>query len=146
MGTLLNLGPESRVLDVVSGAGTSALFLAERFGCEVVGVDYSAQNFERANELAVNKTLTSRVHFEPGDAQRLDFPDASFDAVVCECAFCTFPDKSSAARELARILRPGRRVGISDLMRAAVLPNELGSLDRLHRSSSLERRKNRQAP
>ena len=128
LGILLGLTPQSRVLDVASGQGTSAFFLTERFGCEVVGVDYSAQNVERANELAVNKNLASRAHFELGDAERLDFPDVSFDAVVCECAFCTFPDKSTAAREFARVLRRGGRVGISDLTRAAVLPNELGSL------------------
>lgn len=128
LGTLLGLTPQSRVLDVASGQGTSAFFLAERFGCEVVGVDYSAQNVERANGLAVGKNLASRVHFELGDAERLQFPDASFDAVFCECAFCTFPDKSSAAREFARVLRPDGLVGISDLTRAAVLPKELETL------------------
>lgn len=128
LGTLVNLTRESRVLDVASGPGTSALFLAERFGCEVVGVDYSPQNVERANELAANKNLGSRVHFELGDAERLQFPDASFDAVICECAFCTFPDKSSAASEFARVLRPDGHVGISDVTRAAVLPKELETL------------------
>jgi arsenite methyltransferase len=128
LGTLVGLTPQRRVLDVASGPGTSAFFLAERFGCEVVGVDYSAQNVQRANDLAANKNLGSRVHFELGDAERLQFPDASFDAVICECAFCTFPDKSSAAREFARVLRPDGQVGISDLTRAAVLPKELETL------------------
>jgi arsenite methyltransferase len=128
LGTLVNLTRESRALDVASGPGTSALFLAERFGCEVVGVDYSAQNVERANELAATKNLSSRVHFELGDAERLRFPDASFDAVICECAFCTLPDKSSAAREFARVLRQDGHVGISDLTPVAVLPEELNTL------------------
>jgi arsenite methyltransferase len=47
---------------------------------------------------------------------------------VCECAFCTFPDKAAAAHELARVLRPGGRVGISDLTRGAALPKELDTL------------------
>lgn len=128
LGTLMNLTHESCVLDVASGAGTSALFLAERFGCQLIGVDYSEQNVERSNELAANKSLASRVHFELGDAEHLQFPDASFDAVICECAFCTFPDKSSAAREFARVLRPEGHVGISDLTRGAVLPKELEGL------------------
>ncbi|MGH9738896.1 MAG: class I SAM-dependent methyltransferase [Candidatus Acidiferrales bacterium] len=128
LGTLLSLKRHACVLDVASGTGTSGLFLAGRFGCEVVGVDYSGQNMERANELAANRGLASRVHFEMGDAERLQFPDASFDAVVCECAFCTFPDKATAAREFARILRPGGRVGISDLTRGSVLPKELEGL------------------
>jgi arsenite methyltransferase len=128
LGGLLGLTPEMRVLDVASGAGTSAFLLAERFGCQIVGIDYGPKNVDRANELATNENLGSHVHFEIGDAERLDFPDASFDAVVCECAFCTFPDKFAAAHEFARVLRPGGRVGISDLTRTTVLPKELEDL------------------
>ncbi len=105
LGSLLDLTPESQVLDVASGNGTSAFFLAERFGCHVVGIDYGAQNIAQANSLAAVKGLASRVHFGRGDAERLPFQDASFDAVLCECAFCTFPDKSAAAQEL-RARRP----------------------------------------
>jgi SAM-dependent methyltransferase len=48
--------------------------------------------------------------------------------VVCECAFCTFPDKAQAAAEFARVLRPDGRVGLSDLTRSGELPPELESL------------------
>jgi arsenite methyltransferase len=68
------------------------------------------------------------VSFRQGDAERLPLKDASFDAIICECAFCTFPDKPTAAREFARILRPSGRVGLSDLTRGPVLPNELDGL------------------
>jgi arsenite methyltransferase len=128
LGSLLGLTPEKRVLDVASGKGTSALFLAERFGCQVVGLDYGGQNVANANEFAGTKSLADRVHFECGDAERLPFLDASFDAVLCECAFCTFPNKIGAAREFARVLRPGGRVGLSDLTRGPVLPKELDSI------------------
>jgi ubiquinone/menaquinone biosynthesis C-methylase UbiE len=128
LGSLLQLTPESQILDVASGNGTSAFFLAERFGCHVVGIDYGSQNIAQANELAAVKGLASRVHFDRGDAERLPFPDASFDAVLCECAFCTFPDKSTAAREFARVLRPQGQVGLSDLTRVPALPKELDSL------------------
>jgi arsenite methyltransferase len=128
LGTLVGLTPEARVLDVASGPGTSAFFLAERFGCEVVGVDYSAQSVERANELSASRGTSSRVRFERGDAEKLPFGDEAFDAIVCECAFCTFPDKFAAAREFARVLRQGGHAGISDLTRAAVLPKELETL------------------
>jgi len=128
LGVLLKLTPDACVLDVASGTGSSAFFLAERFGCHVVGVDYSSQNVVEANELAASKGLASRLQFERGDAERLDFPDASFDAALCECAFCTFPDKSAAAREFARVLRPGGNVGLSDLTRSAALPQELDGL------------------
>jgi ubiquinone/menaquinone biosynthesis C-methylase UbiE len=128
LGELLRLTPESRVLDVASGTGTSAFFLAERFGCHVVGIDYSSQNIAQANELAKTKGLAFCIRFERGDAERLPYPTAAFDAVLCECAFCTFPDKFAAAREFARVLRPKGQVGLSDLTRGPLLPKELDSL------------------
>jgi arsenite methyltransferase len=69
--------------------------------------------------------LSHLVHFEQGDAEQLPFDANSFDAVICECAFCTFPDKPTAATEFARVLRPGGRVGLSDLTRSGPLPAEL---------------------
>jgi len=128
IGQILQLTPRSHVLDAASGIGTSAIFLAEHFGCEVLGIDYSAQNVERATVQAEAKGLSERARFERADAESLPVPDASFDAVICECAFCTFPDKSAAASEFARVLRPGGRIGLSDLTRGAVLPKELDGL------------------
>jgi len=128
LGTLLRLNVQSRVLDIASGKGTSALFLAERFGCQVIGIDYGEQNVEQANARAAQKGLDARASFQVGDAERLPFADSSFDAIICECAFCTFPDKSAAATEFARVLRPGGFVGISDLTRGHVLPPELDGL------------------
>ena len=128
LGELLGLGAQSRVLDIASGTGTSALFLAERFGCEVVGVDYGSHNVEQSNAAATARGLDKRVSFRIGDAERLPFPDASFDAVICECAFCTFPDKTAAAAEFARVLRSGGDVGLSDLTSGPILPKELSGL------------------
>src|SRR5260370_18339565 len=62
LGTLLRLTAQSRVLDIVSGKGTSALFLAERFGCEVLGIDYSAQNVKQASAAGARP-----VRFRNGD-------------------------------------------------------------------------------
>ena len=128
LGELLGLGAQSRVLDIASGTGTSALFLAERFGCEVVGVDYGRHNVEQSNAAATARGLDKRVHFRTGDAERLPFPEVSFDAVICECAFCTFPDKTTAAREFARVLRSGGGIGLSDLTRGPLFPEELSGL------------------
>ncbi len=123
LGELLELGPGMRVLDVASGQGTSAFFLAETFGCEVVGADLGREMVEQANRRA-----SDLVSFEVGDSEDLPFPDGAFDAVICECAYCTFPDKARAAREFRRVLRPGGRVGISDLTRTGPLPEELETL------------------
>jgi arsenite methyltransferase len=128
LGQLLQLGPSSHVLDVASGRGTSAIFLAQHFGCEVIGLDYGPQNVAQANDVAARQGLSARVRFEQADAESIPYPNSSFDAVVCECAFCTFPDKSKAADEFARVLRGTGRVGISDLTRAAELLKELDGL------------------
>lgn len=128
LGSLLHLTAESRVLDVASGTGASALFLAKRFGCRVIGIDLGRQNIVRANEAAAAQGLAEQVQFQHSDAEQMAFPDGSFDAVICECAFCTFPDKHAAAREFARVLRPGGRVGLSDLSRGPEIAEQLRGL------------------
>lgn len=128
LGDLLQLTPQARILDVASGKGTSALFLAERFGCEVLGIDFGSENVEQANAAAGARGTEARVRFQEGDAERLPVADSSFDAIICECAFCTFPDKAAAAHEFARVLRTGGRIGLSDLTRGPRLPKELDGL------------------
>ncbi|MEV0170355.1 methyltransferase domain-containing protein [Streptomyces sp. NPDC050803] len=125
----LSLTPEHRVLDVASGRGTTALLLADAYGCHVDGVDYAPANTALAQGAASAAGLTGRTAFTTGDAEQLPFPDGGFDAVVCECALCTFPDKARAAAEFARVLRPGGRVGITDVTATRDrLPPELTGL------------------
>src|SRR5262249_46360052 len=93
LGALLGLCPGKRVLDVAAGQGSSALSLAQRFGCQVLGVDFGSESVRRANAAAKAAGLAHLVRFQQGDAERLPVEDASFDAILCECAFCTFPDK-----------------------------------------------------
>ena len=122
------LKPESRVLDAASGKGVSALLIAQHFGCTVVGMDLSTQNVAHATAEADRLGLACRVSFEVGDAERLPLAAASVDAVICVCAFCTFPDKRAAADEFARVLKPGGRVGLSDITRAPGPAGELANL------------------
>lgn len=128
LGSLLDLGPGMRILDVASGRGESAIFLAKEFGCEVVGIDFSGRSIEMAAARAAEAGVAHLVTFMEGDAERTAFPDAAFDRVICECAFCTFPDKAVAAREMCRVLRHDGRIGISDLTRRGALPAELNGL------------------
>jgi len=128
LGAIVQLTADTRVVDVAAGRGTSAFVLADRFGCYVTGIDLSAQNLARAAAGAASLPLAKRPAFAVGDAERLPFADASIDAIVCECAFCTFPDKSAAAREFARVLRPGGRIGISDVTRAHDLDDAFADL------------------
>ncbi len=125
---MLNLTPGSIVLDVASGKGTSAFAVAERFRCRVIGVDLSEANVAEANTEALKRGLSDGVQFLLADAEELPFEPASFDGILCECAFCTFPNKTKAASEFARVLRAGGRVGISDLTR---VPDPLPELDGL---------------
>ncbi len=128
LGRMLGLRPASRVLDVACGKGTTAVFLAREFGCEVFGIDFGEQNVAAARSLALADQVDSRVQFERGNAENLPFADGAFHAVICECAFCTFPDKVESAREFFRVLRRGGHMGISDLTRERTLPAELDGL------------------
>jgi len=128
LGELLNLRPGFRVLDVASGKGQSAIFLAREFGCEVIGVDLGRQNVNEAAERAAAAGMSHLAKFREGDAENMQFPDATFDRVICECAFCTFPDKLAAAREFGRVLSRDGRIGISDLTRRGPVPAELNGL------------------
>lgn len=125
----LGLPAGARVADVASGIGTSSLVAAEEYDLTVDGVDLSAANVRLATGAAASAGLAARAAFHHGDAESLPLPDATYDAVICECALCTFPDKATAAAEMARVLRPGGRVGITDVTAdPARLPAELSGL------------------
>lgn len=128
LGRMLKLEPGMRTLDLACGRGTSGLFIADRFGCDVVGIDLSEHNIEHARSAARSRGLAGKASFEQCDVEIAPFPDGSFDAVICECSFCLFPDKTAAAREIARLLRAEGRLGLSDLIRSQALPAELRSL------------------
>jgi arsenite methyltransferase len=128
LGGMLSLGPRMRVLDVAAGRGASALAMAKRFGCDAIGLDLSWRNMDAARREASEVSSCAQVTLCCGDAERLPFADGSFDAITCECALCTFPDKRAAAAEFARVLRPGGRLGVSDLTRQGALPADLAGL------------------
>jgi SAM-dependent methyltransferase len=111
----LRVGAGDTVVDVASGAGTSAIQLARETGCDVLGVDLSAKSVAIAAHAAEVAGFGDRVRFVQGDAEALPVADASVDGVLCECSFCLFPDKRTAAGELARVLRPGARLALSDM-------------------------------
>jgi arsenite methyltransferase len=128
LGHALALRPGMRVLDVAAGRGTSAIHLARTFGCEVVGVDYGDESVKTARAAAQAAGVAHLTRFERGDAEQLPFDAGQFDTVICECAFCTFPNKRAAAAEFARLLKPGGTVGLTDLTRSAEVPADLRGL------------------
>jgi arsenite methyltransferase len=128
LASMLSLTPSTTVLDVASGKGTTALFLAEKFGCHVIGIDLSEQNILDASAEASARGLSGLVEFRLADAEALPFEDGVFDVILCECAFCTFPSKQTAASEFARVLKAGGRVGISDITKDGASLPELDGL------------------
>lgn len=113
---LIAARPGERLLDVGSGTGRSAVLAARDFGCLVAGVDYGAEAVRDAQQAADAAGLCDRVGFVVGDAEALPFADCEFDAVLCECSLSTFPDKRRALAEMRRVLRPGGRVALSDVI------------------------------
>jgi arsenite methyltransferase len=128
LGTLLDLRPDYYILDIASGQGTSAIRLAQHFGCTVLGVEYGSKAVQQATERAAAVEITHLVSFRQGDAEHLPATDETFDAVICECAFCTFPNKACAASEFWRVLKPGGQVGLSDITRTGEVPADLRGL------------------
>ena len=107
------------VLDVGCGLAAPALRIAEQYGCGVTGVNISREQVRQGNGLIAERGFSDRVIVQRGDARALDFPDESFDAIVClEAAgdICVGEaDKSRLIGGLYRMLRPGGHVGFSDL-------------------------------
>jgi ubiquinone/menaquinone biosynthesis C-methylase UbiE len=113
---LIGAGSGERLLDIASGRGDSAILAARERGCVVTGVDFGEAAVSDARQAAEAAGIGDRVAFRVGDAEALPFADGSFDAGLCECSLCMFPDKARALAELHRVLRPGGRVAIADVL------------------------------
>jgi ubiquinone/menaquinone biosynthesis C-methylase UbiE len=109
---LCHVGRNSKVLDVASGTGQSACYLAESFSCHVIGIDARDFMVEKARRKGKERNLT--VEFKKSDAHDLPFDDNTFDVVISECTTCIL-DKKLAISEMVRVVRPGGYVGIHDV-------------------------------
>ncbi len=129
LATALGLRPGQRVLDIAAGPGATARLLSADYGARVDGIDLSPAAVAQARSLAQRAGLGDMARFHVGDAEQIPLGDGLFDAVVCECALCTFPDKPAAAAEIARVLRVGGRVGMTDIsVGPGGLPAELSGI------------------
>ncbi|MEM7111851.1 MAG: methyltransferase domain-containing protein [Chloroflexota bacterium] len=122
----LRLKSQARVLDVGCGAGGVALRIAQRYGCQVVGIDSNQEAITQANDAAAAAGLAERTLFEVQDArQPLPFADASFDAIVCYDAITHFPDRLAVLRDWARLLTlKGKILYLDPLIISAPLSTE----------------------
>lgn len=113
----LAIASSSYVLEVGSGSGGPAMFVAEETGCRLVGLDVNAFGVENANTLAQARGVAERTEFRVADAgQPLPFADGTFDAVVSNDAMCHVPGRGEALREWARVLKPGGRALFTDAL------------------------------
>ena len=114
--SLGRLAASERVLDLGCGAGTDSLIAAQMVGPEgcVTGIDMTAQMLAKARAAAV-ETGFENVTFVEGEAERLPFPDGSFDVVVSNGVIDLIPDKDAVFSQLYRVLAPGGRIQVADV-------------------------------
>jgi ubiquinone/menaquinone biosynthesis C-methylase UbiE len=107
----LDLRAGSRVLDVAAGNGNATLAAARRW-CDVTSTDYVSSLLDSGRARA--QAEGHSIRFREADAENLPFPDASFDVVMSTFGVMFTPDQEKAASELARVCKPGGRIGLAN--------------------------------
>lgn len=115
MAVACQIGPQTRILDNACGSGSTAVYLAQKYGCQVVGVDISKEMVAQAKALVKQKRVEDRVSFREADALALPFSADEFDVVVSQAMLILVSDKKQAVREALRVTRPGGRLGWIEL-------------------------------
>jgi ubiquinone/menaquinone biosynthesis C-methylase UbiE len=119
------LGDTHTLLEVGCGNGVIAVFLSQKYGCNVVGIDSSESMI--ASAAKQTERLDNKVGFLVADAVNLPFADSMFDIVICEAVFSIIVDKERAANEFRRVLRSGGKLLMLDFVLRKEIPKELQS-------------------
>lgn len=115
MANRLPVSAEDRILDIGSGLGGPARYMARRFGCRVSGIDLTAEFCEVARLLAARLGLADSVSFDEGDALAMPFEDGAFDGAYSMNVSMNIADKRAFYREVRRVLRPGGWLCLSEV-------------------------------
>lgn len=120
------INPGDTVIDLGSGAGVDVLRAARLVGesGKVIGVDMTQEMIARAQANAAKGGFTN-VEFRQGEIEALPVKDSSIDVVLSNCVINLVPDKRQAFREIYRVLRPGGRLSISDMVTYGTMPDEI---------------------
>jgi SAM-dependent methyltransferase len=116
LAALLRLTGSEDVLDLGCGLGGPARYLARTFGCRVTGLDLMPEFVSVARELTTLTRQDARVDFREGDALATPFADAAFDVVWSQNVAMNVADRTRLYAEIRRVLRPGGRYALSDVV------------------------------
>jgi SAM-dependent methyltransferase len=110
----LDLAPGDHVLEIASGSGGPALYLARKFKCQVTGLDINEDGIKTANQQALDSGITN-ARFQLADVnQRLPFDDETFEAVMCVDSMNHFRNRLGYLKEWQRVLKSGKRALFTD--------------------------------
>jgi sarcosine/dimethylglycine N-methyltransferase len=123
LAVLTGITADTSVLDVGSGLGGPARFLAETYGCRVTGVDLSEPFVEGARYLTERTAQSGQVSFQTGSALELPFDDGSFDTVLLQHVAMNISDRARLYREIRRVLKSGGRFACFDVVLKAGQPH-----------------------
>ena len=132
---IITAGPGDEVLDVGCGVGIGAVYLAEQFGCRVVGVDITPRMIVRARERAERQGLDEWVDFRVADMHALPFADGHFAAAIAESVLTFSADKTHVVNELMRVVKPGGMVAFTEVI--WVKPPPEGKADFMARAGGM---------